>query len=171
MTTFTPHKAMRKKRILLVDDEKSLTRLVKLSLENNGPYEVKVENQGARAVKIARNFRPDLVLLDVCLVDTDGGQVAREILSDMELKHTPIIFMTALVSREDIWEKPVLTGGIPVLGKPFDAAKLIACIERRLADPSAGATSGKGTSDTRLIRKNLLEGKFAFRPMASPSEN
>lgn len=162
---------MRKKRILLVDDEKSLTQLVKLSLENNGPYQVKVENQGTRVLQVARNFSPDLVLLDICLVDTDGGRVAQEIRSDVELKHTPIIFMTGLLSPEDIWERPILNEGIPVLAKPFDAAKLIACIERRLADSSAGATSGKGTSDTRLVRKGLLEGKFAFRSMLASSEN
>src|SRR6266850_7199442 len=157
---------MSKKRILLVDDETSLSHLVKVSLEKTGVYEVKVENQGRHALEVIRTFRPHLVLLDVCLLDTDGGIVADEILSDRELKHTPIIFMTSLVSPQEVREGPLFNGGIPILAKPFDSVKLIACIERTLADQAvqgSRAVSEKGASDTRLIKKTLLERKLALQ--------
>ena len=66
----------RKKRILLVDDEPAFTRLMKLNLECNSAYEVKVENDGGKALAAARAYRPDLIFLDVIMPDVDGGQVA-----------------------------------------------------------------------------------------------
>src|SRR2546423_5120830 len=58
---------MSKRRILVVDDETSITRLLKLNLEQTGSYEVREENLGARVLEAAREFKPDLVLLDVMM--------------------------------------------------------------------------------------------------------
>ena len=62
-----------KKRILLVDDEPSITRLLKLNLEQTGDYEVATENVSKAALATAEEFRPDLILLDVMMPDLDGG--------------------------------------------------------------------------------------------------
>ncbi|MFB3108272.1 MAG: response regulator, partial [Candidatus Binatia bacterium] len=56
---------MMKKRILLIDDEPSFTRVLKLYLEKSGAYEVTEENRGEMALETARRFKPDLILLDV----------------------------------------------------------------------------------------------------------
>ena len=88
-----------KKKILVVDDETSITRLLKLNLEGTDKYVVREENEGARAVAAAQEFKPDLVLLDVMMPDADGGDVAAGIRGHGELKNVPIVFLTAAVRK------------------------------------------------------------------------
>ena len=67
------------RRILIVDNDKNSTHLVKVLLEKTGRYLVFEENESTRAHQTARNFRPDLIFLDVVMPDTDGGEVAARI--------------------------------------------------------------------------------------------
>jgi len=124
---------MDKKRILLVDDEPSFTRLIKLNLEQIGPYEVRVENDGKQAFKAAREFHPHLVLLDVIMPEIDGGEVAAQIRADPQLKDTPIVFLTAVVSRETVHAKGEMIGGNTFLAKPVTVLDVVATIEKHLA--------------------------------------
>src|SRR5437867_3684796 len=80
------------KKILIVDDEVSFTRLLKLNLEQNGAFEVRVENRAMAAVASAREFKPDLVLLDVIMPQLDGGQVASRFKADPLLTTFPSSF-------------------------------------------------------------------------------
>ena len=64
---------MSRKRILVIDDEASFTRNLKLNLEETGEYEVREENKGTEGLTAAREFRPDLILLDVIMPDMAGG--------------------------------------------------------------------------------------------------
>src|SRR5216110_1661771 len=90
-----------KRRILIVDNDADTTHLVKILLERTGHYLVLEENDASKAHQSARNFRPDLILLDPAAAgpETDGGEVAARIEADPELQNTPIIFLTALVTR------------------------------------------------------------------------
>jgi len=124
---------MDKKRILLVDDEPSFTRLIKLNLEQIGPYEVRVENDGKQAFEAVREFRPHLVLLDVIMPEIDGGEVAAQIRADPQLKETPIVFLTAVVSRETVHAKGEMIGGNTFLAKPVTVLDVVASIEKHLA--------------------------------------
>jgi len=119
---------MGKRRILLVDDEPSFTRILKLCLEKTGSYEVREENVGRMAVATARQFKPDLILLDVVMPDIDGGEVASSIVADQNLKDTPIVFLTAAVAKD---EEGVISG-YPFISKPVNAEEVIECIEKRL---------------------------------------
>src|SRR5438045_4724112 len=65
-----------KRRILIVDNDRESTRLVKILLERTGRYLVLEENDATKAHQSARNFRPDVILLDIVIPDTDGGEVA-----------------------------------------------------------------------------------------------
>jgi len=85
------------KRILVVDDEPSVTRNLKLNLESSGDYDVFAENHAGNALAAARIFRPDLILLDVMMPGMDGGDVAARLRADPLLRDTPVIFLTALV--------------------------------------------------------------------------
>src|SRR4029077_2472828 len=89
------------RRILIVDNDRDSTHLVKILLEKTGRYLVFEENDPTQACLSARNFRPNLVLLDVVMPERDGGEIAAQIRADPELHNTPIIFLTALVTRAE----------------------------------------------------------------------
>ncbi len=90
-----------KKRILLVDDEPEFTDTLRLILEADGYYQVAVENEATRALAAARQFDPDLVILDIMMPDIDGTDVAATLREDPRFANTPIVFMTALVSTQE----------------------------------------------------------------------
>ncbi len=123
---------MARKRILVVDDEASLTRMLRKNLEATGKYEVQEENRGAHAAAAAREFRPDLILLDVMMPDVDGGSVAAQIESDDTLKQTPIVFLTAIVEKGEVEPAGGIFGGHTFLAKPVAFSDLVVCIENHL---------------------------------------
>lgn len=121
-----------KKRILLVDDEKSLTTLMKLNLEETGRYEVRVENWPEDALATARQFDPDLVLLDIIMPRLPGGDVAALLKSDPKLKDTPIVFLTAAVRKSQVEDHEGVICDYPCLAKPATAEEVVAIIEKHV---------------------------------------
>ena len=119
-----------KKRILVVDDEPSITRNLKLNLEANGEYEVHTENLATRALAAARKFRPDLILLDVVMPDMEGGDLAAQIKGDPLFQKTPIIFLTALISNTETEGDKMASGTQLFLAKPVSIEKLKQVIEQ-----------------------------------------
>ncbi|MEY2409126.1 MAG: two-component system, OmpR family, response regulator [Verrucomicrobiota bacterium] len=119
-----------KKRILLVDDEQSFTTLLKLNLEETGNYEVRVENWPEDAVAAVREFKPDLVLLDIIMPRLPGGNVASLIDDDPELKGTPIVFLTAAVRRSQVEDHDGIICDHPCLAKPATLNDVVAMIEQ-----------------------------------------
>src|SRR2546425_9655292 len=77
----TEDNAMLPKKILVVDDEVTITRLLKLNLEKTGAYLVREENRGAKAYATAREFKPDLILLDVMMPDLRSEEHTSELQS------------------------------------------------------------------------------------------
>jgi|SRR5579859_5992967 len=130
---------MAKTKVLIIDDDMAASRLLAMGLEKTGSFQATVENEATRALRIAREFRPDVILLDVCMPGADGGDVAFQIHSDAGFKSTPIIFLTSLVSGKDASSKTVLRGGYEFLPKPASITKVIECINRHL---------GRGTEAT-----------------------
>jgi DNA-binding response OmpR family regulator len=123
---------MPKIRILLVDDEAKFTHMLKLNLQRRGDYEVRTENNGAYALTAARDFLPDIILLDVIMPDVDGGEVAARIKADKQLKDIPIVFLTAGVSKETTKAKGSIIGGQRYMAKPVSITEVIECIEKLL---------------------------------------
>ena len=121
-----PESAPNKKRVFVVDDESGFTRLLKLTLERTGKFIVKEENDGTKAWLGAREFRPDIIFLDIVMPKIDGGDVAQQIRSDPLLADVPIIFLTAIVSKD---ETKGDIGGFPFLAKPVSLEALARCIE------------------------------------------
>jgi DNA-binding response OmpR family regulator len=117
------------KRILIIDDEESFCNLVKLNLEETKKYEVRTETKGANAVRAAKEFKPDLILLDIVMPDVDGGEVSQQLKSAEELKNIPIIFLTAIVTDKEVKKEEGIIGGRMFLAKPVPLDKLIYCIE------------------------------------------
>jgi CheY-like chemotaxis protein len=120
------------KRLLLIDDEEPFTRLVKLNLEETGRYTVRIENDGSKALATAREFVPDLILLDVIMPDADGGEVAARIRADSALKTVPIIFLTAAVSQKELDGPSGTIGGRMFIAKPVNKRSLIELIDQQL---------------------------------------
>ena len=120
-----------KRRILIVDDDRESTHLVKILLEKAGHYLVLEENDSAKAHESARNFRPDVILLDIMMPETDGAEVAAQIEADPELRSTPIIFLTALVTMPEA-KTGLRIEGHRSLAKPINIPELINQIEESL---------------------------------------
>ena len=125
---------MNPKRILVIDDDKGLTEMVKLNLEATGSYEVCIENHSPEAVETARQFRPDLILLDYVMPCMDGGDVASCLQRDPFLRTIPVVMVTALVSNREMGpDGTVRAGGQVMMAKPVRVANLLRCIDAQLA--------------------------------------
>jgi DNA-binding response OmpR family regulator len=120
---------MSKTRVLIVDDDRNLSRLAGMILEGAGTYEVMIVNQSTRAFKAALQFQPHVMLLDVDMPDKGGGDIAREAAADARLKDIPILFLTALVSREEAGTRQLESGGMKFLAKPIEPSLLFAAVE------------------------------------------
>ena len=120
-----------KKKILIIDDEQSITRLLKFALEKTGLYEILCENEGAKAFATIKSVRPDLLILDLNLPDTSGGEISAAVQEDPALGKLPIIFLTGNVSNEEV-EAGLTIGGHPAMAKPINMEKLLSCIQKSL---------------------------------------
>jgi two-component system OmpR family response regulator len=124
---------IKKNRILVVDDNVNSTRISRMILERTGRYEVRELNDPRALLDVAREFRPDLFLLDVCMPDTGGDEVAEHIGNDPAFTGTPIVFLTCIVTRAETGKNgTTMIGQHEYMSKPAEPEKLVACIERNL---------------------------------------
>ena len=122
-----------KKKILVVDDERNITAFLKSYLEDTGKYEVRTENSGEAGFATARTFHPDLMLLDIMMKDMSGDGVADMVKNDPILRKTPIVFLTGIVTKEEVEAQGGRIGGYPYLAKPILAMReLLDCIEAHI---------------------------------------
>jgi CheY-like chemotaxis protein len=121
-----------KKRILLVDDEAGITRMMRRNLEATGRFEVTDINNPALALETARQFKPDQVLLDVMMPGMDGGTVAAALADDPQHGRVPVIFLTAIVSKKEVEPTGSMIGNHTFLAKPVKLEDLLACIDEQL---------------------------------------
>jgi CheY-like chemotaxis protein len=123
---------MTKKKILVVDDEEGMTRMLKRSLEATNRYDVRTENSSSAAVTAASEFLPDLILMDMMMPGRDGGHVTAKVKQDKRLSHIPVVFLTAIVKKEEAQPTGSKIGGLTFLAKPVKLDDLITCIENHL---------------------------------------
>jgi len=136
-----------KKKILVVDDEKGLVRIIRLNLEQDG-FEVVEANNGAQAIDKLRTALPDLVLLDVMMPDMDGFTVLERI---REVGSTPVIMLTAK-GEEDDRVRGLELGADDYVTKPFSPRELTSRIRAvlRRGSISEEDETGKIVVDDRL---------------------
>ena len=106
------------RRVLVVDDERAIRLLCRVNLAASG-MDVLEAADGRKALELARQEGPDLVLLDVMMPDVDGWTVARELAADAQTREIPIVFLTARAETADKRMGQQL-GGVGYLVKPFD---------------------------------------------------
>ena len=122
------------KRILVVDDDSSLTELLEMVLVDGG-YDVTVVRNGREAVREAVANPPELVVLDIGMPEMDGWETCEHLLSHERTSKIPIIFLTARVNPEDQL-RGWYGGCFAYLTKPFDIQELLEKVEQALAPPS-----------------------------------
>jgi len=123
-----------KKRILIIDDEIAMTRLLRLNLHHTGRYLAQTVNDAAEAVVAASAFSPDVILLDVMMPGMDGGDVAGKLRRVPELKDVPIVFLTATVTPGEVASHLGRIGGLDFIAKPVCLAELVQRIEKVCAN-------------------------------------
>lgn len=121
---------MAKRRVLFVEDEQNLVRLVKDRLEFNN-YEVIVAADGQEGLEKARKEKPDIIILDILLPKMDGYRVCRMLKFDENYKQIPIIMLTAKAQKSDE-EMGLEVGADAYITKPFKAEVLLSKIEELL---------------------------------------
>jgi CheY-like chemotaxis protein len=117
--------------ILIVDDNRDFTQTARRVLERTGRYAVAEENDARAAHQTAQRVKPDLILLDIAMPETDGGEVAAQIQSDSALHRIPIVFLTALVTKAE-GKAGLRIESHPFLAKPITLDELIESIEANL---------------------------------------
>jgi CheY-like chemotaxis protein len=121
---------MSSKKILIVDDEDDLLKILDKRLTMAGYCVIKANN-GEDAIEYAGRERPSLILLDVNMPDMDGGQVGEILKNAPNTKHIPILFLTGMVTHDEQRKTGhSLIGGNFVIAKPFKSEDLIRQIEK-----------------------------------------
>ncbi len=120
-------------KILVVDDEPSITRLLKLTLERQGGYQVMTANSGADALLAASEFEPQLILLDIMMPHLSGAEVAAQLRLDPCLRSTPVIFLTAAVRKEELGGASGKIGGRRFVAKPLNVHEVLDIVDQALA--------------------------------------
>ena len=122
-----------KTRILVIDDEPEFTSMLKAQLELAGYFDVLEENDETRGVRAAREFEPDLILLDVMMPRLEGSEVAAMFRADRQLRETPLLFLTALVSEADAPRGAYVSGGNTFIPKSLPIARLLETISQAIS--------------------------------------
>jgi diguanylate cyclase (GGDEF)-like protein len=127
---------VKKRKILLIDDEVLLLEVMKTNLEIEG-YEVITEMSGETGLVSAFVEEPDIVILDIMMPDVDGWEICQRLRSDSRTKYVPIIMLTALDEAHNV-VKGFECGADDYLAKPFDNAELFARIKSVLTKAGRG---------------------------------
>ena len=124
-----------KHTILIVDDEPDVLRLLDLELSHEG-YMVLKASTGQEAVRMADLFIPDMIVMDILMPDMNGGQVLQELKSNLKTRNIPVIFLTAILSKEEEKSKHLSVAidqeFYPAIAKPFDTKDFLCEINRRM---------------------------------------
>jgi DNA-binding response OmpR family regulator len=144
-----------KKKILYVEDEVNLGKIVSESLEQRG-FDVLLIKDGARVMDSFKTFHPDLCVLDVMLPHRDGFELGKEIRSLHD--RLPIIFLTAKTQTSEVLTG-FSSGGTDYIRKPFSVEELVARINNQLRLGQRPLLA-EGAEEIRLSRCRFLPRKF-----------
>ena len=122
--------ASERKRVLVVDDEPKITRLLKSYLESSG-YEVDAQLSGMAALDAAKEHQPDLVILDLKLPDISGYEVSDHLREVYTQDTVPILMLTSMDRPEDR-EKGFAHGANAYMSKPFDFGEVAVQVDQLL---------------------------------------
>jgi two-component system, OmpR family, response regulator RpaA len=113
-----------KRKVLLVDDDVDLVDLMTKVLEEDGRFEVRIAGNGFDAGMMVKEYRPDIIVLDVMLPDINGKEVCHRVRADTSLEDVRILCISGMIEEDKIHELR-LSGADDFLHKPFDVEALI----------------------------------------------
>jgi excisionase family DNA binding protein len=113
-----------KRKVLIVDDDEELVELLSDVFDKDGRFEIRTANNGFGAGMLVKEFRPDLVVLDVMLPDINGKEVCQRIRSDDSLESVKIICISGMVEQDKVAELKV-AGANDFMHKPFNVDRLL----------------------------------------------
>jgi two-component system alkaline phosphatase synthesis response regulator PhoP/two-component system response regulator VicR len=116
------------KRILVVDDERHIVRLIQVNLERAG-YQVATAFDGKEALKRVEEAKPDLIVLDVMMPYMDGFEVQKRLQADPNTRNIPVIMLTAKSQDADVF-RGWASGVSAYLTKPFNPLELLTFVKR-----------------------------------------
>lgn len=105
------------KKILIVDNEPELTTVLQIALEALGGFQVRSENDPSCAAAAAKEFAPDLIIMDIKMPGLDGADVAIRLKDEPALSETPIVFLTGAVIAPEVVHHGSKVGGLRLLPK------------------------------------------------------
>ncbi|MGM5483617.1 MAG: response regulator transcription factor [Nanobdellota archaeon] len=121
----------RKNKVLVVDDEPHIVNLIRLTLSGD-KYEVYSAYSGLEAIKLAKQIKPSLIILDLMMPNVDGYQVCEEIRKDKSTTETPIMILSAKSQLVDKF-KSINVGADDYMVKPFDPDELVKRVKVNLS--------------------------------------
>jgi excisionase family DNA binding protein len=129
-----------KRKVLLVDDDPDLVDLINKALEDDGRFEVRIAGNGFDAGMMVKEYRPDMIVLDVMLPDINGKEVCHRVRADNTLEDVRIICISGMIEEDKIQELK-LSGADDFLHKPFMVEELIdrMCAQLEIEPASASA--------------------------------
>ena len=113
-----------KRKVLLVDDDQDLVELMHRMLDEDGRFEVRIANNGFDAGMMVKDYRPDIIVLDVMLPDINGKEVCQRVRSDATMDDVKIICISGMVEQDKI-EDLRASGADDFLQKPFEVEQLV----------------------------------------------
>lgn len=116
-------------KILVVDDDKVFLRLVEYDLTKNG-FDVITAPDGEMGVLLAKTQQPDLILLDINMPDIEGGDVVIMLENDPVTRDIPIIFVTALLTKQEEERRQNMMGKHSFFSKPYKLDRLLEEIDK-----------------------------------------
>jgi len=125
----------KKKSILIVDDEKDVVDSLSGFLKRTG-YDVYGALTGGEGLKIAREKLPSLIILDLMLPDIDGSDVAVQLLNNLTTKEIPIIFLTAIVTKDEQEISGEFVANRCIVAKPCSSEEILSLIKNYIGLPT-----------------------------------
>jgi CheY-like chemotaxis protein len=117
-------------KILIVDDSELSLEVLQAKLADR--YDIVATNSPGNALKLARESEPDLILCDFDMPEMDGSDVSEALAADEDLRHTPLLFLTAIATTGDLNRMRKQIGGRPAISKDSPIDRIVAKIEALL---------------------------------------
>ncbi|MDX2272759.1 MAG: response regulator [Cyanobacteriota bacterium] len=142
------------KTVLIIDDDISISTLIRKLLRKEGFWTVNAEN-GAEGVRVAKNIKPDLILCDIVMPMMNGYEVIEQLQQDPETKGIPFLFLSSKSTDKDI-RKGIQLGSDCYVTKPIDIEELLSAIRSRLSSPPIDQYQAKALHLSDMQRSNLI---------------